>query len=637
MPIQVQIEGRGAVAEFPDGTDPKVVQATVKRILSGGERTAAGDMWQMAKNFPGDVYRLGKESIEGVKAFPAGPLIMPRTAGRLFEAGRGFVQAAPEMAREAGSAALQAAQHPIAAAQQGLEAAKGYAIEHPAHLAAMFLPAGPAAGRAAAKGAVRGMVSEKLPAHLYESGAKWSTVLKPATRKEITGTLLKERIPLNPAGYDKLAGTIDAIQEQVSAVLAPVKDVQVSPFRVLSRLKPALERARKTLNPNEALAQIGKEVDEFLENWGSGNLTVENAHEVKKDIYRQIKKHYEAANKVATGLYTDGEVAAKKAIARGLKEEIEKITGGDIIKNLHDRESKLLRAEPHLARAIGRVSNLNMYSLDDVLATIAGATIAGGPGAGAAALLSHFFGMPAMKSKIAIMLKGWRDWATTLPPKLRGEAETILNNAAMQDTKKIDFLSDLSRKAPRIAGPAAQPTVTGPPAPRALPAPQKFTMRPAGSPPVVRRPYPESTGQMVGEYPEVVMKGAKNNILGSDLEVAARIKGDIQAAKAGKRTPLPDGTWTGQGSTWPDYLKGGGYTAKHLNRIIDKALAGEKLTELERRNFNTIVKAKLAEEEEMIAAMNKNALAGPMNEIPTTGGRARGILDVLRDQVGDRR
>jgi hypothetical protein len=135
---------------------------------------------------------------------------------------------------------------------------------------------------------------------------------------------------------------------------------------------------------------------------------------------------------------------------------------------------------------------------------------------------------------------------------------------------------------------------------------------------------------MVGEYPEVVIKGAKNNILGGDLEVAARIKGDIQAAKAGKRTPLPDGTWTGQGSTWPDYLKGGGYTAKHLNRIIDKALAGEKLTELERRNFNTIVKAKLAEEEEMIAAMNKNALAGPMKEIPTTGGRARGWLDFMK-------
>lgn len=185
---------------------------------------------------------------------------------------------------------------------------------------------------------------------------------------------------------------------------------------------------------------------------------------------------------------------------------------------------------------------------------------------------------------------------------------------------------------PPISGPG-QNALTGPPAPRALPSPQGFTMRPT-PPTTIRRPYPESTGQMVGEYPEVVMKGAKNNILGGDLEVAARIKGDIQAAKAGKRTPLPDGTWTGQGSTWPDYLKGGGYTAKHLNRIIDKALAGEKLTELERRNFNTVVKAKIAEEEQMIAVMNKNALAAPMKEIPTTGGRARGILDILRDKGG---
>jgi hypothetical protein len=504
-----------------------------------------------------------------------------------------------------------------------------------------------------------------MPARLYESGAKWSTVLKPAVRREITETALKERIPLIPEGYEKVQTIIGDIQEQVKSVVETVKDIQASPFRVLNHLKPALEKAGKSLERTKNLAQIQKVVEDFIEDWGHGNLTVGNSHEVKKDIYRQIKNHYEARNKVGAGLYTDGEIAAKKGLAVGLKEEVERLTGGDAIKKLHERESKLLKLEPYLARAIGRTSNLNIHSLDDVLVAIAGATMTGGHkgivGIGAF-LLNKIIGSPEMKSKIAIMLKGWRDWATTLPPRLRGEAETILNNTAMQDTKKIDFLSDLSRRAPRITGPAAstaprltaeewlrrgnpqafamrgappdiagpsQNALAGPPGPRALIGAQLPPARPPGTT-TIRRPYPESTGQMVGEYPEVVIKGAKNNILGGDLEVAARIKGDIQAAKAGKRTPLPDGTWTGQGSTWPDYLKGGGYTAKHLNRIIDKALAGEKLTELERRNFNTIVKAKLAEEEEMIAAMNKNALAGPMKEIPTTGGRARGWLDFMK-------
>jgi hypothetical protein len=496
---------------------------------------------------------------------------------------------------------------------------------------------------------------------LYAKAAKWSTTLKPEVYKELSETTLREKIPLSLEGYEKHQAIVDDLQEKIRGVIQPVKNVQASPFRVILNLKEAFSKASKSLKRGENLAKLEATAKQFLVDWGHGNLTVENAHRVKIDIYQMIKNHYNAYNKVGTGLYADGEIAALKGLAVGLKKEVERLTGGDIIKNLNARESKLLRVEPYLARAVGRTSNLNIHSLDDVLVTIAGATISTskkGVWGTAAYLLNHFLGSPEMKSRIAIMLQGWRDWATTLPPRLRGEAESILNNTTMQDTKKIDFLSDLSRRAPRIAGPAAsgalpapgiaygegfsmrtptgiepggyQNVLTGPAiSERTLPAPQRFIMRPT-PPETIRRPYPESTGQMVGEYPEVVMKGAKNNILGSDLEVAKRIKGDIQAAQSGTQMPLPDGTWTGQRSTWPAYLKGRGHTTEHLNHIIDKAIAGEKLTELERRNFNTIVKAKLAEEEEMIAAMNKNALAAPMKEIPTTGGRARSWLEFTK-------
>jgi hypothetical protein len=40
MAIQVEIEGKGAVAEFPDGTPESVIDAAIKRDFFGGGGSA---------------------------------------------------------------------------------------------------------------------------------------------------------------------------------------------------------------------------------------------------------------------------------------------------------------------------------------------------------------------------------------------------------------------------------------------------------------------------------------------------------------------------------------------------------------------------------------------------------------------
>jgi hypothetical protein len=39
MPIRVEIEGRGQVAEFPDGTDQNIIDAAIRRDYFGQKET----------------------------------------------------------------------------------------------------------------------------------------------------------------------------------------------------------------------------------------------------------------------------------------------------------------------------------------------------------------------------------------------------------------------------------------------------------------------------------------------------------------------------------------------------------------------------------------------------------------------
>src|SRR5580704_3329092 len=58
MSIHAQVEGVGTL-EFPDGTDPSVVQATVKKVIAGKSSGSGGAATSKA---PGEGYSLGEHA-----------------------------------------------------------------------------------------------------------------------------------------------------------------------------------------------------------------------------------------------------------------------------------------------------------------------------------------------------------------------------------------------------------------------------------------------------------------------------------------------------------------------------------------------------------------------------------------------
>ncbi len=250
---------------------------------------------------------------------------------------------------------------------------------------------------------IRGAMRDKAN-RIYESAAKWPTGLTPETREAITKTLLKEKIPLTRGGYDNLMGTVSDINSQIDSAIKAEANKPIDAVAVVKRMQPAITKALDSYDPASNISDIKAEFDKFMKNWGNGKLTMGKAQTIKKDIYRQLERNYEAAEKDPFGAYSEAKIAAMKQIARGLKEEIESNSSNKFLKELNAKESELLTAEPYLRRAINRIGNRNILSLDDVLAATGGAVVAGPQGAATAGVIKKILGSPGIKSRIAIQL-----------------------------------------------------------------------------------------------------------------------------------------------------------------------------------------------------------------------------------------
>jgi len=67
-----------------------------------------------------------------------------------------------------------------------------------------------------------------------------------------------------------------------------------------------------------------------------------------------------------------------------------------------------------------------------------------------------------------------------------------------------------------------------------------------------------------------------------------QVKAEIEIAEAGKRIPLEDGTYTGYSSTFPSYAKNKGWRKAEIQKVIEKAEAGKKLTPKQQEIFDTL-------------------------------------------------
>lgn len=263
---------------------------------------------------------------------------------------------------------------------------------------------------------------------LYRSALKPSTTIKPERVAEMVETGLKHELPISKEGLDKLDDLIDTFNDAVDARIAGSTRT-VQPSAVAQRLRSTEQQFAQQVDPAADLAALESVERRFLGRHqtpgrpalpaqptglydASGNpimspgtpavaprdipIPAPEAQDLKKGTYRQLKaKSY--------GELKGAEIEAQKALARGLKEELDGLFPE--IRALNAQEGRALDFRPVLERAVNRAANANKGRIGPMLAAGTAKVITGSGMFGAAVgVLKAVLDDPELASKLAIAI-----------------------------------------------------------------------------------------------------------------------------------------------------------------------------------------------------------------------------------------
>jgi hypothetical protein len=205
---------------------------------------------------------------------------------------------------------------------------------------------------------------------------KWlmQSAMKPNVHDLATGkagkaaeTMLKEGLNVTPGGMAELQNRISKVGNVIENTLS-MSPATVDKKAVASRLQDALARVEKQVTPGADVKVIEKAWEEFLSHpllVGKDAIPVKLANQIKQGTYKAL------GNK-SFGELKGAEIEAQKALARGLKEEINTAVPG--IEKLNKEQSELLNALGVAERRSMLQGNNNLMGLS-LLAENAGAGI----------------------------------------------------------------------------------------------------------------------------------------------------------------------------------------------------------------------------------------------------------------------
>jgi len=257
---------------------------------------------------------------------------------------------------------------------------------------------GNAVGRAALSNT--GKVTDAIAHKMYQSTLKpGPRSFTPAEVQQMVDTGLENKIPISKAGLAKLDALVSDLNSQIAAEIkaGSAKGATVNKFDVASRLTGTADKFATQVNPEADLNAVGEAGNEFLRNQPN-DIPAAKAQDVKVGTYRQLKSK-------AYGELGSASVESQKALARGIKEELEDQFPEIAGKNA--KEGKLLGLDDALEDAVNRTRNRNVLSIGGKIILGAGAGAFGGP-AGAAAggvgalVLHEVLSDPGVQSRIAI-------------------------------------------------------------------------------------------------------------------------------------------------------------------------------------------------------------------------------------------
>lgn len=241
--------------------------------------------------------------------------------------------------------------------------------------------------------------------NLYLSAMKASTLLDQPARAKLFQTAQLEGIPVSEGGLELAGKKIDALQQQVQNTIqnAPAGTQPISKFDITRRLNDTYNTFSKQATPRTDLNTISNTGNEFLEDQPN-QLSLPEAQAKKIGTYNILRR------KGAYGEQSAAGDEAQKALARGLKEELQKRLPE--LQSLNANEGSLLQLEGALQKAVARIQNINKVPLRAMVGGAMGGLGIGAHGgalegaglAGMGALLAYVIDDPFVKSRLAIAL-----------------------------------------------------------------------------------------------------------------------------------------------------------------------------------------------------------------------------------------
>jgi len=265
--------------------------------------------------------------------------------------------------------------------------------------------------------------SGTLPERMYQSALKPSTTLPTSQVQNMVRTGLENDIPVSAGGLSKLNSLIgdlgDKVKSQIQA--SSPTGAAVNPFNVASRLSDTAKTFATQVTPEADLNAVSDTGNEFLRN-NPAPIPAADAQALKQGTYQQLSSK-------AYGELGSATVEAQKALARGIKEELE--IQFPEIKGLNTQQGQLIGLDDSLERAVKRIDNRDVFSLGGKMATAAGAAVGGAPGAAVGFVLHHVMTDPMVQSKLAIALREASQGGVTIPAataRIAGYANQLGNS-----------------------------------------------------------------------------------------------------------------------------------------------------------------------------------------------------------------
>lgn len=175
-------------------------------------------------------------------------------------------------------------------------------------------------------------------------------VVKGREVPKVVETLLEEGVNVTPAGYQKLQALLNTSTAERNQLLSDAVAAgapSVRPLAVAGRLSETAQQFGRQVNPSADLDAISRAGQEFLDVHGGTDIPIEEANALKQGTYQVLKKKY--------GQLGSADVEAQKALARGLKEELETLVPGVDLAN--QRVGDLSQALAAVGRRVAIQSN----------------------------------------------------------------------------------------------------------------------------------------------------------------------------------------------------------------------------------------------------------------------------------------